>query len=147
MLAPVILRLEDFGHDLRLDSVQAVVEYIYRGEVLIESDKFMDVAEAAHTLGINGLKDFLPDPTGGLATKRRKVSPADSSTEKEESPLPLSSSRNSGNGSKSPQPEQLSESEAQSPARKPRSPQGSREEQAESSPNKIVKLERLICDH
>ena len=56
VLAPVILRLEDFGHDLRLESVQAIVEYIYRGEVLIESDRFMDVAEAAHTLGVNGLK-------------------------------------------------------------------------------------------
>ena len=36
VLAPVILRLEDFGHTLKFDCVQSVVEYVYRGEVLIQ---------------------------------------------------------------------------------------------------------------
>ena len=84
------------------------MEYIYRGEVLIESDKFMDVAEAAHTLGINGLKDFLPDPP-----KRRKVSPADSSTTATTAAGVSSSGKdeqskpNSENVNKSPSPQPL----------------------------------------
>ena len=68
---------------MTFESVSAIVEYVYKGEVLIESDHFMKVANAAHTLGVHGLKDFLPNPSCNPAKKKKEdeiVRAADSST-------------------------------------------------------------------
>ena len=36
---PVILRLEDFGIDLKRDAVSYIIEFVYRGEVRHKRDK------------------------------------------------------------------------------------------------------------
>ncbi|XP_040568391.1 uncharacterized protein [Lepeophtheirus salmonis] len=61
VLVPVILRLEDFGLELKREAVGYIVEFIYRGEVLIPGECLSDVCVAAHTLGIYGLVEFLPN--------------------------------------------------------------------------------------
>ena len=58
---PVILRLEDFGLELRRDAVSYIIEFVYRGEVNIPGEKLTEVCQAAHTLGVVGL-DHLPVP-------------------------------------------------------------------------------------
>jgi hypothetical protein len=58
---PVILRLEDFGLELKRDAVSYIIEFIYRGEVNIPGDRLTDVCQAAHTLGVIGL-EHLPVP-------------------------------------------------------------------------------------
>ena len=58
---PVILRLEDFGLELKGDAVSYIIEFVYRGEVNIPGEKLTEVCQAAHTLGVVGL-DHLPVP-------------------------------------------------------------------------------------
>ena len=58
---PVILRLEDFGLELKRDAVSYIIEFVYRGEVNIPGEKLTEVCQAAHTLGVVGL-DHLPVP-------------------------------------------------------------------------------------
>ena len=57
---PVIVRLEDFGLDVKREALGYIVDFIYRGEVVVPGEKLSDVCAAAHILGINGLTDFLP---------------------------------------------------------------------------------------
>ena len=38
---PVILRLEDFGLELKRDAVSYIIEFIYRGEVSNDAASFM----------------------------------------------------------------------------------------------------------
>ena len=51
---PVILRLEDFGLELKRDAVSYIIEFVYRGEVNIPGEKLTEVCAAAHTLGVIG---------------------------------------------------------------------------------------------
>jgi hypothetical protein len=60
--APVILKLEDFDLNLKREAVSYLVEFIYKGEVVIPGDLLSPVCEAAHCLGVHGLVDFLPSP-------------------------------------------------------------------------------------
>ena len=59
--APVILRLEDFGLELKREAVSYIIEFVYRGEVNIPGEKLTEVCAAAHTLGVLGL-EHLPVP-------------------------------------------------------------------------------------
>ena len=59
--APVILRLEDFGLELKRDAVSYIIEFVYRGEVNIPGEKLTEVCAAAHSLGVVGL-EHLPVP-------------------------------------------------------------------------------------
>ena len=59
--APVILRLEDFGLELKQEAVSYIIEFLYRGEVNIPGEKLTEVCAAAHTLGVIGL-EHLPVP-------------------------------------------------------------------------------------
>ncbi|XP_023344410.1 broad-complex core protein isoforms 1/2/3/4/5 [Eurytemora carolleeae] len=59
--ALVILRLEDFGLELKRDAVNYIIEFIYSGEVNILGEKLTDFCQAAHTLGVAGL-EHLPVP-------------------------------------------------------------------------------------
>jgi len=59
--AQVILRLEDFGLELKRDAVNYIIEFIYSGEVNIPGEKLTDLCQAAHTLGVLGL-EHLPVP-------------------------------------------------------------------------------------
>ena len=59
--APVILRLEDFGLELKREAVSYIIEFVYRGEVNIPGEKLTEVCAAAHTLGVIGL-EHLPVP-------------------------------------------------------------------------------------
>ena len=52
--APVILRLEDFGLELKREAVAYIIEFVYRGEVNIPGEKLTEVCAAAHTLGVIG---------------------------------------------------------------------------------------------
>ena len=87
---PVILRLEDFGLELKRDAVSYIIEFVYRGEVNIPGERLTDVcqvkieksmndfslkffsssrtkgcqlllSQAAHTLGVVGM-EHLPVP-------------------------------------------------------------------------------------
>ena len=74
---PVILRLEDFGLELKRDAVSYIIEFVYRGEVNIPGERLTDVCQvklermkkvfiwlilkAAHTLGVVGM-EHLPVP-------------------------------------------------------------------------------------
>jgi len=60
---PVILRLEDFGLELKRDAVSYIIEFVYRGEVNIPGERLTEVCQAAHTLGVVGL-EHLPVPAG-----------------------------------------------------------------------------------
>ena len=60
---PVILRLEDFGLELKRDAVSYIIEFVYRGEVNIPGERLTEVCAAAHTLGVVGL-EHLPVPAG-----------------------------------------------------------------------------------
>ena len=61
VLVPVVLRLEDFDFHLTYEAVSLIIEFIYRGEVVIASNQLIMVANAAHSLGIDGLREFLPN--------------------------------------------------------------------------------------
>ena len=61
VLVPVVLRLEDFGFNLTYEAVSLVIEFVYKGEVKIASSQLIVLANAAHSLGIDGLKEFLPN--------------------------------------------------------------------------------------
>ncbi|QQP39193.1 Uncharacterized protein FKW44_019991 [Caligus rogercresseyi] len=101
VLVPVILRLEDFGLELKREAVSYIVEFIYCGEVLIPGECLSDVCVAAHTLGIYGLIEFLPNAVapGKDPNQLLLASPASSSS------LPLPSQPQA-----LPQPPQPSES-------------------------------------
>ena len=60
-MVPVVLRLEDFGFNLTYEAVSLVIEFVYKGEVKIASSQLIVLANAAHSLGIDGLKEFLPN--------------------------------------------------------------------------------------
>lgn len=60
--APVILKLEDFKLKLKREAVSYLVEFIYKGEVVIPANLLSSVCEAAHSLGVHGLTEFLPAP-------------------------------------------------------------------------------------
>lgn len=60
---PVIIRLEDFGLELKRDAVSYIIEFVYRGEVNIPGERLTEVCQAAHTLGVVGL-EHLPVPAG-----------------------------------------------------------------------------------
>eukprot|EP00094_Tigriopus_californicus_P007796 TCALIF_07508-PA protein Name:"Similar to Zfp26 Zinc finger protein 26 (Mus musculus)" AED:0.37 eAED:0.37 QI:0/0/0/0.37/1/1/8/0/1106 len=60
VLVPVLIRLEDFGLDLHFEAVSSVIEFVYRGQVVIPGQRLTHVCQAAHGLGIHGLVDFLP---------------------------------------------------------------------------------------
>ena len=79
--APVILKLEDFNLKLKREAVSYLVEFIYKGEVVIPADLLSPVCEAAHILGVHGLIDFLPAP----AKKTTPPRVQESSTQSEES--------------------------------------------------------------
>ena len=67
--APVLIRLEDFGLNVKLSALKAVVEFVYRGEVVVASrDKLNDLGTAAHSLGIIGLVEILPKPGSTSST-------------------------------------------------------------------------------
>lgn len=74
----MILRLEDFGLELKRDAVSYIIEFVYRGEVNIPGERLTDVCQvrievcpfltkkifqfqAAHTLGVVGM-EHLPVP-------------------------------------------------------------------------------------
>ncbi len=58
---PVLLRLEDFGLGaITSEAVGYVLEFAYRGEVVIPGERLSDVCAAAHALEIHGLVEFLP---------------------------------------------------------------------------------------
>ncbi len=59
---PAILKLEDFGLDLKRQAVSYLIEFVYNGEVTIPGELLSSICEAAHSLGIYGLVDFLPAP-------------------------------------------------------------------------------------
>ena len=61
VLVPVVLRLEDFGFNISYEAVSLIIEFIYKGEVNIASNQLIIMAHAAHSLGIDGLKEFLPN--------------------------------------------------------------------------------------
>ena len=42
---PVILRLEDFGLELKRDAVSYIIEFVYRGEVNIPGERLTDVCQ------------------------------------------------------------------------------------------------------
>ena len=69
--APVILRLEDFGLELKREAVAYIIEFVYRGEVNIPGEKLTEVCAAAHTLGVIGQSEmtfniFILSPSLGL---------------------------------------------------------------------------------
>ena len=47
---PVILRLEDFGLELKRDAVSYIIEFVYRGEVNIPGERLTDVCQVASFL-------------------------------------------------------------------------------------------------
>ena len=58
-LVPVIVKLEEFGLHLNPDAVGHIVEFVYRGEVVIPGDRLEDMCEAVQALGIHSLLEFL----------------------------------------------------------------------------------------
>ena len=60
--APVILKLEDFNMKLKREAVSYIVEFIYKGEIVIPANLLSPVCEAAHNLGVHDLIGFLPAP-------------------------------------------------------------------------------------
>jgi hypothetical protein len=85
VLVPVVLRLEDFGFNLSYEAVSLIIEFIYKGEVNIASNQLIGMAHAAHSLGIDGLKEFLPntfaDPTRSSESSRNGCNSSDCSPE------------------------------------------------------------------
>ena len=61
VLVPVVLRLEDYGFHLSYEAVSLIIEFVYKGEVNIASNQLIVMATAAHSLGIDGLQEFLPN--------------------------------------------------------------------------------------
>ena len=57
----MILRLEDFGLELKREALSYIIEFVYCGEVNIPGEKLTEVCQAAHTLGVVGL-EHLPVP-------------------------------------------------------------------------------------
>ncbi len=51
VMIPVMLRLEDFGLTLSRRAVSHVVDFVYRGEVVVPGERVKDVCAAAHALG------------------------------------------------------------------------------------------------
>ncbi len=51
VMIPVMLRLEDFGLSLSRRAVSNVVDFVYRGEVVVPGDRMGDVCAPAHALG------------------------------------------------------------------------------------------------
>ena len=94
--AQVILKLEDFNLKLKSEAVSFLLDFIYKGEVVIPANLLSSVCEAAHELGVFGLIDFLPAPA-------KKVSPPrlqESSTQiDDESFAANNCNSNSGEGS------------------------------------------------
>ena len=45
---PVILRLEDFGLELKRDAVSYIIEFVYRGEVNIPGERLTDVCQVTN---------------------------------------------------------------------------------------------------
>lgn len=70
VLVPVILKLEDFGLELSREAVGYLIEFVYRGEVVIPGDSLADVCDAAHSLGIYGLVEFLPTSRFNKRTRK-----------------------------------------------------------------------------
>ena len=97
--APVLVRLEDFGLKVKLSALKAVVEFVYRGEVVVASrDKLNELGQAAHSLGIIGLVEILPKPgvttttTTTAAPSTPRVTFISPSNENNEPVFPSSSS-------------------------------------------------------
>ena len=52
VLVPVVLRLSDFGLSrLSRTAVSHVVDFVYRGEVVVPGERVAEVCAAAHALG------------------------------------------------------------------------------------------------
>ena len=66
VMVPVILRLEDFGIDISSEALGYMIEFVYRGDVVIPGERLSDVCKVVHALGIHGLTDFLPNNSGSL---------------------------------------------------------------------------------
>ena len=75
-MVPVILRLEDFGLQVKKDALTFVIDFIYRGEVVVPGDKLPDVCGAAHALGIKGLIDILPNTNSASKTRESSFAAA-----------------------------------------------------------------------
>ena len=91
------VKLEDHSLKVKKDAVSYIVDYIYKGEVEIPTAAFQDVCQAAHSLGVYDLIDFLPAPS-----VRRATPPTvqESSTQIEETrDVPNNISSNNANNS------------------------------------------------
>ena len=56
-------------------AVASVIEFVYQGEVVIGAQQLTTVAQAAHSLGIHGLQEFLPYFGPVLQTPQISVEP------------------------------------------------------------------------
>jgi len=92
---PVILKLEDFHMKLKREAVSHIVEFIYKGEIVIPANLLSPVCEAAHNLGVHDLIDFLPAP----AKKTTPPTVQESSTQIDDESFGNASSNSSGSSS------------------------------------------------
>lgn len=105
--APVILRLEDFNLKLKREAVSFLVEFIYKGETVIPAEILSGVCEAAHSLGIHGLTDFLPAPAKKANPPRLQESGTQIDDEALHSNTTNSSDSNSNGNTQNQQTQQI----------------------------------------
>ena len=100
-MAPLILKLEDFNLKLKREAVSYLVEFIYKGEVVIPADLLSSVCDAAHSLGVIGLIDFLPAPAKKATPPRVQESSTQIDDESFQAPSSSSTSESTSSTSTS----------------------------------------------
>ena len=72
----MILRLEDFGLELKRDAVSYIIEFVYRGEVNIPGERLTDVCQVEILPSVSSFSIFFLIPGGAHARGGGNGAPA-----------------------------------------------------------------------